>query len=859
MRCIIVRKNKGYILGSCAALLLLMSLCVAALLLQAGLQQRSLSQQQQNFHTRQALSLAVASAQALLQQAAAQKPAYYYLSPQHEKLALLGWHAPQHAGARHAEALWLDYCAFSRHRHAADHGFLPQQPQLSPEHSAAQALQQFFELQAYAEWRYMTLKGGRQLRYCWYIEDQQGKYNLQELATRPRLLHELLGEALQLNREQSKRLAASLQRQGSCENWPLLQQQIGKAALQELRRQANWSYPAYALPQFIPCHPMLARSCWQKHKLALGELLELQDVALQQQLLCSHLQDSLQNFGLRGGALPPQAYLQNISANLLDLLDEDKLPRCGENYRGLEALPFVSELFINYRWNSSSSDEKFGYALLDVDIYAELHQWAQQPFEGELEFGALLPWKYLSSGISRRLDDTKLLSPQSRQNLREEQGLWWSRPFKLSLQPGEYKVCKLMQLQLRLPLAKAGQKLPSPLQLSLQKNRYIRYALSHGKQIYDSSGKGVFQSELVLHAPPAKNAKNQSMRCNESAHSLGTYGKLLGNSGDERISFYLQEVQSSNQWPDNASPFRRNVRRKLFNAAALPPRYSYVNVSCWPDGGLDSPCRQSPPLKDAHLLEPDNAYWQNNASGQIYQPRLLLPAELEPLAPLSLCYDPLLWNPQTTNDGLITLSSQSDRAAGGGNSLRLARREHQRFEHTPQQAALLLDVLNPYLQAATRGANWREMRSQINLNSCNAQVLQSLLQHAFAEQQGQMALRGGKFSSWNKVEATRRAARTAPKPSLQELAEQLMDKRPLRSLAELAELFGSFDPTEQQHMAFAHYHEHRLERLLATSCLYGDNYRIYAVAELLDSRGKVLKRFLHAGECGSNTSPALEP
>lgn len=850
-----VRKTKAYILASCAALLLLLGVCVAGLLLQAGVQQRALQQQQQNFQTAQTLGLALSSADCLLAHAGSQKPAYYYYSPQHPGMALLGWYPQADPQTSFANETWLDYCAFSRHHHPADSPFSSGDSATSPRNSAAGVLQQCFGIEAYAEWRHSAAGPNRQLRYCWFIEDQQAKYNLLELGQDPQHLQGLLAEPLQLSGKSVQQLCRLLQQQGALPGWSKLEELLGRDTLQRLQQLANWSYAPYELQQFIPAGPMLAKSCRHQQKLSLGELLELPDTHLQQKILCEHLALCLPQFALRGGAMPAETYLQNISANLLDLLDKDQIPRCSKHYRGLEELPFISELFINYRWQSTFQEAKNTYALLEIDIYTELHQWADCPFEGQLSFGVQLPWKYTSEVRSGKIDDSALLAPSSRQNIREQDGLWWSPPANFALQAGEYKVYKIMQLQLRLPLAKAGQKTPDKLELNLQKNRYIGYALAYAGQIYDTAGKGAFQSEIVLHYPPNKSRKNQSMRCNESAHSLGTYGKLLGVSGDERISFYLQDVQASNQWPDNASPFRRNVRRKLFNAAAIPPSYSYVNISCWPDGGLDSPSTQQRLSKEAELLEPLHAFWQKNASRQSYRERIKPAAYLEELLPLWQCYDPLLWNPHGTDEGNITLHSTHDRAGGGGNTLRIARREHPRFEHTAQQAALLLDVLNPYLQQGERGADWRQMRSQINLNSCSPQVLLTLLQHAFAlSKKSRQRLLRGQFKHWNKAEATRldepsgKAAHNEDE-QLRQLAATIMQKRPVRGLGELAELLGGYDPRQSGQMAFAHYHEHRLEKLLATSCLHADNYRIYAVAELLDAKGRLLKRFAHTKEC----------
>ena len=95
-------------------------------------------------------------------------------------------------------------------------------------------------------------------------------------------------------------------------------------------------------------------------------------------------------------------------------------------------------------------------------------------------------------------------------------------------------------------------------------------------------------------------------------HGYGSYGNEINNMGDPRIARYiLTNRTAENEYPGNASPNRRTVRRStIYNSDPSPRKtrhYGRVLPSEWPDGGHDSPLAPPGALATTFPLLSDDA------------------------------------------------------------------------------------------------------------------------------------------------------------------------------------------------------------------------------------------------------------
>ncbi len=222
-------------------------------------------------------------------------------------------------------------------------------------------------------------------------------------------------------------------------------------------------------------------------------------------------------------------------------------------------------------------------------------------------------------------------------------------------------------------------------------------------------------------------------------------GDRGSNYGDSFMTYWTKDTQESEYYVNSASPGVRNFLRKLYKRSSkgggrfdMEARPSY-----WPDGGFDSPTYNVPSSTSNSTLEsilrttssdsanyvlPDNDedYPSNgrlmpnlaDLAKEAQQARTPAPfrisnqGRLFALSELGHLYDPIMWKPygsatafhyyERRSNSLaeflfdITSSAQAetDPAWGGGNTLRIGRREHPRFDRMGERAVQLLDIFH---------------------------------------------------------------------------------------------------------------------------------------------------------------------
>lgn len=221
-------------------------------------------------------------------------------------------------------------------------------------------------------------------------------------------------------------------------------------------------------------------------------------------------------------------------------------------------------------------------------------------------------------------------------------------------------------------------------------------------------------------------------------------GDKASNYGDVRMNYWVSDTQEAIYYVNWSSPGVRNFLRKLYKRSSKGrgTRFDMEAVpSQWPDGGYDSPTYNVPSSTSnsslnsllrtsssdsARFVYPDNSddYTSNGRT----MPNLRTMAEeandanipapfrasnqgrLFALSELGHVYDPIMWKPYgnarpydyyllSSNKNVsllhdLTSSAQTSEVWGGGNTLRIGRREHPKFDTMGQRAAQLLDIFH---------------------------------------------------------------------------------------------------------------------------------------------------------------------
>jgi hypothetical protein len=396
---------------------------------------------------------------------------------------------------------------------------------------------------------------------------------------------------------------------------------------------------------------------------------------------------------------------------------------------------------MSFRWDDVVREDGITYAVFTVGTFVELWNLSDQPVEGEAQVSFETKFDFPlganpSVSFEEAAADPAVASPVA---VRED-GYLWHPPRQVVLQPNEMRV---IPFRIRLKIdAGAGTFLGSPLQIfSGNYDGSSGYRLRWNGRVVDQSRARTWKVGGSLHYP--KNTKKdprQFVRATVPALSHAAvpsnFGPYQNNPGDPRMSYYLGTQQARNDYPDNYSPHRRNVRWGTIYQGDPPHKpklHGRVLPSEWPDGGHDAPHGPRPaiPADDARL-DPDD-------------PSLLagLPAPRRELAPMRIsnlgrfvratelgrCYDPVMWQPAGQSAAApwpdIGGSAAPSPNHGGGNTLRIGRPEHPRFDKPGLRAAHLLDLFHAG-DAAAGGIPLRKIHGHINLNTAGTDALRAL-------------------------------------------------------------------------------------------------------------------------------------
>lgn len=466
---------------------------------------------------------------------------------------------------------------------------------------------------------------------------------------------------------------------------------------------------------------------------------------------------NLPQFGSRGGAMAPAAYLNNIAASIVDYADSDSTPT-GDNstYLGIENIPWPNELFDRITFSGISSSGL---------ITLQLRDWAEFWNMGNTNTAAT------TVSISNNYDMVLTFTNASvgtgvsfKANLNSgtfTAGSLGRRDFAVpALQPNEYRVVpanapfpRTLTFQITNPAWFATAPIRGAWRLLARQEdetkdmrfqaflgttmiqeskggRWPRYTSSTGALAPSPSTPSawVFNNPIGLASQPASSATGLP-----PAHSGGDPRAQLFLSGPLRFGNYTNNY---------ASPGGRNWER-----ARLPvslggldsPGYPESEVNpgkFWPDsghvgdadrGGNPTAATQDPDLASfARAPLTNNFVMRRNDSGRFTN-----------ITELGNIFDPMQWadttaTPATNQPGLwtnLTTAASGDLRFGGRNTLRVGRWEFSRFTNDGTRASQLLDIFA--VGTNSSGLITNRVAGRINLNTAGTNALRALAAGVF--------------------------------------------------------------------------------------------------------------------------------
>lgn len=504
------------------------------------------------------------------------------------------------------------------------------------------------------------------------------------------------------------------------------------------------AYEEQALVPFTPgIHPTAAG----KPKLNLNRLLAVGGSAAVDQI-ADFIHQSLPNFERRKGGFPDN-YLKTLAANALDYADADSDSTTdGSTYRGIDAYPLVSEFLMRFRWENVLTEGGRKYVVLKVATYAELWNMTDQPVSGtaELTHDTRYTLKIGVNPEEIKLAEMSTATP----SLTQSSGYHWLPPIYLSLHPNEYRVVNFGEVTYKLDAGNSSFLVPSPLTLKHEKYGIsgAGYQLKWNGRRVDQSRGGIHRNDSTLYFP---SGDRQAVRATNpaTAYKIDSFSNpYMNNMGDPRMSFYLQAPQEAVAYPVNYSPNRRNIRYEIYNhdVATKTKVQGRVMPSEWPDGGHNSTCESTVGLRETNTqLNPDDPKFALSAASILHQPasaeapvRLSNQSRFYSATELGRISDPIMWNvaaPTAPNLpwGDVETSTAPASTYGGGNTLRIGRPEHPRFDlaTTPgMEAYHLLDLFHTGRSRsnspAMREGPLIQIQGQLNLNTASRDTLRAV-------------------------------------------------------------------------------------------------------------------------------------
>lgn len=577
--------------------------------------------------------------------------------------------------------------------------------------------------------------------------------------------------------------------------------------------------------------------------------------------LATWIQTTLPDFSQRAGGFP-ENYLQTLAAHILDYADTDSTPRSELGmFRGIDAYPLISEWILQIRWHANPKINGSQHVQIITSYFAEFHNFTSQPcsLSGEISLESNYQ-VFADNQLIGNISPSNPLAKISPTPRTENDTIFVPIP-QLTLQPNQFFIQKIATISFLLPV----NSLPKTLEFRNDDTK-SSYELRWENHLAEKPPGKIRRSNLFLTfgSDTKSNPRQKHRACLPSLSYLHGSTQYIDNPGDLRASHTLTAPLAPNDYPDNFSPNRRNVRYANLYAFDSPEktniRYRAL-PSEWPDGGHNAPFSPIPEAllqalgsKDGdERISPDHPSWGSpepypHAATQIISNRgfFLSPTELGHI------FDPAQWSqrPNQANAPwqLITADSTANPHLGGGNTLRIGRPEHPRFNQPKTRASALLDIFF----TNSPKAQTREIFGQINLNTATPTALRAALAGKFLTD----PLLAQQISPVHSPISL--APPTTPltlEPPTESILQAILAARPFLSPSQLCQLqdpqgepiFGNKNlfPQGQSIEWNDSAAEEMFARIFNTSSVHSRHFRVYFLAQAFLPSTEKIPKILH--------------
>lgn len=525
---------------------------------------------------------------------------------------------------------------------------------------------------------------------------------------------------------------------------------------------------SYEEQPVVPFAPGINPDYSGKPKLNLNDLLNKGERGVEE--MGSFIDEVLPRFtSTRKGGFP-EDYSRTLAANAIDYADDDPAPLISEGvYRGLDGYPLVSEFAMKTRWEDARTENGRKIIELSVTLYAELWNMSNQQIIGR-DIQLSHETKYRASvGVNPNgvnFSQLQFATPRPQ----EHNGYSWVRPVKVNgveianystasvhpeivLNPNDYKLITFEKILYKFDVGPSSFYISSPVSMFGEEYGATQagYRLWWNGKIVDKSRGHVHRNSSSLTFPEAASATtalSRKVRMTVPGHSYNYGSGFINNMGDPRMSYYLMAPQDANSYPGNYSPARRNIRWGTVYSGDTPTKgliYGRVMPSEWPDGGHNSIYGNN---NFASLVvektEPDDLrYFSGLPQGKeeeapmrfsAYTKKYGLEQRFYSATELGRIYDPVMWQVDPAVPGSrwgdILRDTKMSSIYGGGNTLRIGRPEHPKFNTPETHAARLLDLFHAGI-SRSEDKDKREGRvvkidGNVNINTASRDALRAL-------------------------------------------------------------------------------------------------------------------------------------
>ena len=526
------------------------------------------------------------------------------------------------------------------------------------------------------------------------------------------------------------------------------------------------SVQPYDEQALVPFAKGLAPTVVGKPKMNLNRLLSKPaDAAVEE--MADWINSGLPNFEDRKGGFPDD-YLKTLAAGAIDYADTDNEGSVRPlTYRGLDGYPMMSEIIMSIRYLGNRVISGRRILVWRMSGFVELYNHTNIRAAGSASFsyenGLELP-AIGAAPVGRRFDDPALLNNPTQVTstppLTQSGGRYWSAPLNVTLNPGEYRFYRFVDVDYLIDVGSSSTVLQNTFSLT-ERLGAAGMSMRWNNLEVDRADK------IVRNGLGLEFTSNFSKTTDKAAipgHSYGPFGDFVNNMGDPRMTLYYREnlhPLGENAAPENLSPNRRNIRQAtIYNSdsATKPKTYGRVLPSEWPDGGHDSAVG-SWFMGNTDGTDPTLATYAYPVAAKEGETPTFLSnrGRFYSVTELGRIYDPVMYVPTFDNptdsgniqNGLmpttrscwpsVEVNSAPSIIMGGGNTLRIGRPEHPRFDqpvnHLPsdmpdRHAARLLDL---FTAGKSRSENKDEregplvrIEGHININTASVEALRSL-------------------------------------------------------------------------------------------------------------------------------------